>query len=49
MEDYSKHRSNPSTQIGYQVNIDRNIIPILGRMSKDGYSSSKHGDDLEPP
>jgi integrase len=32
MEDYSKHRNKPSTQRGYQGNIDRNIIPILGRM-----------------
>jgi len=32
MEDYSKHRNKPSTQKGYQGNIDRNIIPILGRM-----------------
>jgi integrase len=32
MEDYSKNRNKPSTQRGYQGNIDRNIIPILGRM-----------------
>jgi hypothetical protein len=32
MEDYSKHRNKPSMQIGYQGNIDRNIIPIRGRM-----------------
>lgn len=32
MEDYSKYRNKPSTQKGYQGNIDRNIIPILGRM-----------------
>lgn len=32
MEDYSRHRNKPSTQRGYQGNIDRNIIPILGRM-----------------
>jgi len=32
MEDYSKQRNKPSTQKGYQGNIDRNIIPILGRM-----------------
>jgi len=32
MEDYSKQRNKPSTQLGYQSVIDRNIIPILGRM-----------------
>jgi hypothetical protein len=32
MEDYSKHRNKPSTQKGYQSNIDRNTISILGRM-----------------
>lgn len=32
MEDYSKHRNKPSTQKGCLGNIDRNIIPILGRM-----------------
>lgn len=32
MEDYSKQRNKPSTQHGYQSVIDRNIIPILGRM-----------------
>ncbi|OYV93599.1 MAG: hypothetical protein B7Z60_07945 [Ferrovum sp. 37-45-19] len=32
MSDYSKVRNKPSTQKGYQGNIDRNIIPILGRM-----------------
>lgn len=32
MEDYSKVRNKPSTQDGYQGVIDRNIIPILGRM-----------------
>ncbi|WP_207389738.1 tyrosine-type recombinase/integrase [Stutzerimonas kirkiae] len=32
MEDYSKVRNKPSTQEGYQSVIDRNIIPILGRM-----------------
>lgn len=32
MEDYSKHRNKSCTQKGFQGNIDRNIIPILGRM-----------------
>jgi hypothetical protein len=32
MSDYSKHRNTPSTQKGYPSNIDRAIIPILGRM-----------------
>ncbi|HBO3058547.1 DUF4102 domain-containing protein [Pseudomonas aeruginosa] len=32
MEDYSKVRNKPSTQEGYQGAIDRNIIPMLGRM-----------------
>ncbi|MHA7602012.1 tyrosine-type recombinase/integrase [Alicycliphilus sp. T452] len=32
MEDYSKQRNKPSTQEGYQSVIDRNIIPILGRI-----------------
>ena len=32
MSDYSRVRNKPSTQKGYQGNIDRNIIPILGRM-----------------
>ena len=32
MEDYSRHRNKPSTQRGYQGNIDHKIIPILGRM-----------------
>jgi len=32
MEVYSKQRNKPSTQEGYQSVIDRNIIPILGRM-----------------
>ncbi|WP_254046942.1 site-specific integrase [Pusillimonas sp. T2] len=32
MEDYSKQRNKPSTQEGYQGVIDRNIIPLLGRM-----------------
>ena len=32
MEDYSKVRNKPSTQEGYQGTIDRNIIPMLGRM-----------------
>ena len=32
MGDYSKQRNKPSTQRGYQGVIDRNIIPILGRM-----------------
>jgi len=32
MEDYSKQRNKPSTQEGYQSVIDRNIIPLLGRM-----------------
>ncbi|XOV83522.1 MAG: tyrosine-type recombinase/integrase [bacterium] len=32
MGDYSKQRNKPSTQKGYQGVIDRNIIPILGRM-----------------
>lgn len=31
-EDYSKVRNKPSTQESYQGTIDRNIIPILGRM-----------------
>ncbi len=32
LEDYSKQRNKPSTQEGYQSVIDRNIIPLLGRM-----------------
>ena len=32
MEDYSKQRNKPSTQRGYWGVINRNIIPILGRM-----------------
>jgi Phage integrase, N-terminal SAM-like domain len=32
MEDDSKQRNKPSTQEGYQSVIDRNIIPLLGRM-----------------
>lgn len=32
MEDYSKQRNKPSTREGYQSVIDRNIIPMLGRM-----------------
>ncbi|GGC10382.1 integrase [Oxalicibacterium flavum] len=32
MEDYSKVRNKPSTQEGYQSVIDRNIVPMLGRM-----------------
>ncbi|KYC29502.1 Tyrosine recombinase [Sterolibacterium denitrificans] len=32
MEDYSELRNKPSTQEGYQGVIDRNIIPMLGRM-----------------
>ena len=32
MEDHSKQRNKPSTQEGYQSVIDRNIIPLLGRM-----------------
>lgn len=32
MEDYSKLRNKPSTQEGYQGVIDRNIVPMLGRM-----------------
>lgn len=32
MGDYSKERNKPSTQRGYQGVIDRNIIPILGKM-----------------
>ena len=32
MEDYSKVRNKPSTQEGYQGVINRNIIPMLGRM-----------------
>ncbi|HBP5136733.1 tyrosine-type recombinase/integrase [Pseudomonas aeruginosa] len=32
MEDYSKQRNKPSTQKGYQSVIDRNIIPMLGRL-----------------
>lgn len=32
MADYCKARNKPSTQKGYKGNIDRNIIPILGRM-----------------
>ncbi|MFM0718893.1 site-specific integrase [Paraburkholderia strydomiana] len=31
MEDYSSKRNKPSTQVGYQGVIDRNIIPLLGR------------------
>ncbi len=31
MEDYSKKRNKPSTRVGYQGVIDRNIIPLLGR------------------
>jgi len=32
MEDYSKLRNKPSTQGGYQGVIDRNIVPMIGRM-----------------
>ena len=32
MEDYSKQRNKPSTQKGYQSVIDRNIIPMIGRL-----------------
>ena len=32
MEDHSSQRNKPSTQKGYQGVIDRNIIPLLGRM-----------------
>ncbi|MGR7922213.1 tyrosine-type recombinase/integrase [Zobellella denitrificans] len=32
MEDYSRQRNKPSTQKGYQSVIDRNIIPMLGRL-----------------
>ncbi|MBN9342456.1 MAG: integrase arm-type DNA-binding domain-containing protein [Comamonadaceae bacterium] len=32
MEDHSKQRNKPSTQEGYQSVINRNIIPLLGRM-----------------
>lgn len=32
IEDYSSQRNKPSTQEGYQSVIDRNIIPMLGRM-----------------
>ncbi|MBF9264533.1 tyrosine-type recombinase/integrase [Paracidovorax cattleyae] len=32
MEDYSQVRNKPSTQEGYQSFLDRNIIPLLGRM-----------------
>ncbi len=31
MEDYSRKRNKPSTQVGYQGVIDRNIILLLGR------------------
>lgn len=31
MEDHSKKRNKPSTQLGYQRVIDRCIIPLLGR------------------
>ena len=31
MEDHSKKRNKPSTQVGYQRVIDRCIIPLLGR------------------
>ncbi|NIE82638.1 MULTISPECIES: site-specific integrase [unclassified Burkholderia] len=30
MEDYSRKRNKPSTQLGYQGVIDRNVIPLLG-------------------
>ena len=32
MEDYSRQRNKPSTQKGYQSVIDRNIIPMIGRL-----------------
>ena len=32
MEDHSKQRNKPSTQDGYQSVIDRNIIPMIGRL-----------------
>ncbi|HBN9817927.1 TPA: tyrosine-type recombinase/integrase [Pseudomonas aeruginosa] len=32
MEDYSRQRNKPSTQKGYQSVIDRNIVPMLGRL-----------------
>jgi len=31
MTDYSSKRNKPTTQVGYQGVIDRNIIPMLGR------------------
>lgn len=32
MEDYSRLRNKPNTQDGYQSVIDRNIVPMIGRM-----------------
>ncbi len=32
MEDYSRKRNKPSTQTGYQGVVDRNIVPMIGRM-----------------
>src|SRR3546814_10569230 len=32
MEDHSSQRNKPRTQKGYQSVIDRNIIPLLGRI-----------------
>ncbi|KND60948.1 Integrase [Candidatus Burkholderia verschuerenii] len=32
MEDYSRQRNKPSTQAGYQGVVDRNIVPMIGRM-----------------
>ena len=32
LEDYSKVRNKPSTQHGYRSVIDRNIVPMIGRM-----------------
>lgn len=32
MEDYSRQRNKPSTQAGYQSVVDRNIVPMIGRM-----------------
>lgn len=40
MEDYSKQRNKLSTQEGYRSVIDRNIIPLLGRMKVQGVKRS---------
>lgn len=47
MEDYSKQRNKPSTQNGYRGVIDRNIIPLLGRMRVQDVKRPSSGRDDE--